>query len=73
MFDNMAGWISLGLNVLILTASVAGFIKITQNDLAHVQKSLDKIDSDLSKIGTKLENTTERIASIEGKCKANHG
>jgi len=62
---------SLG-GLFIAGANVMIFVIIKFNDMAHIQKSLDEIKADTSKIWTKLEDTTERIAKQEGTCKANH-
>jgi peptidoglycan hydrolase CwlO-like protein len=72
MFDNLGFW-SLGLNLLVLIVSISGFVKITRNDLVHLEKDVKEIKNTLSNIDKKLDNTTERIAKIEGKCTANHG
>ena len=59
--------LSLGLNVLIMIVSVAGFVKIIKNDLTHVQNSLSKIESNVEDINCKVASTAERVATIEGK------
>ena len=72
MLTNLGFW-SLCLNILVLLVSISGFIKITRNDLVHLEKDVKEIKNTLSNIDKKLDNTTERIAKIEGKCTANHG
>jgi len=71
----MISWVpmaSLGLNVLVLLVSVVGFIKITRNDLVHLEKDVKDMKNTLSNIDKKLDDNAERIATIEGKCSANH-
>jgi len=72
MFTSLGFW-SLGLNLLVLIVSVSGFIKITRNDLVHLEKDVKEIKNTLSNIDKKLDNTTERLSKQEGKCLANHG
>jgi hypothetical protein len=67
------GFWSLILNVLVLLVSISGFIKITRNDLLHLEKDVKEMKNTLMSIDKKLDNTAERIAKIEGKCLANHG
>lgn len=71
MFSNIGFW-SLVLNALVLIVSVSGFIKIMRNDLFHLEKDTKEIKNTLSLIDKKLDNTSERLATIEGKCVANH-
>ena len=59
----------LGSMVLVLVVSGAGFIKIMNNDLAHVKKSLEDIIKNQTMIWEKVDKTAERIATIEGICK----
>ena len=48
-------------------ANVAVFCIIKFNDLAHMQKGIEDIKADMSKIWTKVDSTAERTATIEGK------
>ena len=57
----------LCLNVLILIVQVAGFIKITKNDLCHVQKSLDEIKYEVKRCGIDIGTLAQRVSNIEGK------
>lgn len=72
MLSNVGFW-SLILNVLVLLVSISGFIKITRNDLVHLEKDVKEIQNTLSKIDEKLDKSAERISALEGRCKANHG
>jgi len=72
MFTNFGFW-SLCLNILVLVVSISGFIKITRNDLVHLERDVKEIKNTLSTIDKKLDNTSERLSKQEGKCTANHG
>ncbi len=48
-------------------ANAAIFCVIKFNDLAHVQKTLEEIKADISKMWTKVDLTAERVAKLEGK------
>jgi len=54
-------------------ANVAIFCVVKFNDLAHLQKSQDEIKNTLTTMDKKLDSNSERLAKLEGKCKANHG
>jgi len=54
-------------------ANVAVFCIVKFNDLAHLQKAQEDIKEVLSNIDKKLDMKSERLAKLEGKCKANHG
>jgi len=64
---------SLGFNVLILIVSIGGFLKVMKNDLVHVQKTLDEIKDAINEMRGEICTNGERLAKMEGKCKANHG
>jgi len=64
---------SLGFNVLILIVSIGGFLKVLKNDLVHVQKTLDEIKDAINEMRGEICTNGERLAKMEGKCKANHG
>jgi hypothetical protein len=63
---------SLG-GLFLAGANVAIFCVVKFNDLAHLQKSQEEIKNTLSTMDKKLDNNAERLAKLEGKCKANHG
>jgi len=60
-------------SLFIAGVNCAIFVVIKFNDLSHLDKDVNGIKNTLSNIDKKLDNTTERLAKIEGKCKANHG
>lgn len=70
---NILGWIGLGFTVFITGANCATFMIIKFNDLHHLDLKLDKAIDKLDTMDKKLDNTSERVAKIEGKCVANHG
>lgn len=66
MFTNPTWW-SLILNGLVLLVSVAGFVKIMNNDLLHLKEAVNDIKNSLKEHGIKIDNVVERIAKLEGK------
>ncbi len=59
---------------LFIAGASTAFWAITKfNDMAHIQASLERIEKKQEDIGNKFEQTSERIAKIEGKCLVNHG
>lgn len=68
----MFAWIpliSVGLNIIILIVSIAGFLKILRNDLTHVQSDLTEIKTNQKETDKKLDLLSERVAKIEGRLK----
>ena len=70
---NFATWIPILISLFLAGFNAAIFVVIKFNDLAHLGKSLDEVKSSLKEITTKLDTNAVKIATIEGKCKANHG
>lgn len=67
--NNILGWISLGLNLLILIVATTGFIKVMKNDLVHLNKNLLDIKGDIKNLFSKLNDLCQRVANIEGRLK----
>lgn len=63
---SLGGLILAGANVMI-------FCVVKFNDLRHQEESLKRIEKNQEGMDKKLDKFGERIASIEGKCSANHG
>ena len=61
------------LSLIILGFNVAMFVVIKFNDMRHLQLRFDELIKKIEDIDKKLDNNAERISTIEGKCKANHG
>ncbi len=61
------------LPLIVLGFNVAMFIIIKFNDMHHLQKRFDELMERVEQMDKKLDNSLERVATIEGKCKANHG
>ena len=59
-------WTSM-LAVFLAGGNVAVFCIIKFNDLAHMQKGIEEIKSEMSKMWTKIDSTAERTATMEGK------
>lgn len=69
MLEIIRDWLPLflaGGNVMIFVIMKFNDLKHLDEDMKEIKKSLMKIDDAVCKVG-------ERTASIEGKCKANHG
>ncbi len=60
-------WASFG-GLFLAGANCAIFIIIKFNDLRHQEESLKRIENGLWAMDKKLDNTSERISKIEGKC-----
>jgi len=69
----MTTFIKEYLPLIVLGFNVAMFIVIKFNDMHHLQLRFDELVKRFDKLDTKIDNNGERIAKIEGKCKANHG
>jgi hypothetical protein len=41
--------------------------------MSHIDKRLQELIKRFDVVDNKLDNTSERLAKIEGKCAANHG
>jgi prefoldin subunit 5 len=61
------------LPLVVLGFNVAMFIVIKFNDMHHLQLRFDELKKCIEKMDEKLDKNAEKIAGIEGKCKANHG
>ncbi len=76
------GWAGLGVIVAILmhaAASIWWAAKIT-NQISNLSLSFSRLDKELEKrdiqiraIWSKVDNHGERLATVEGKCLAQHG
>ncbi len=53
--------------------NVALFCVIKFNDMSHLGKTVDELKRLLEKYCDKEDKISERLAVIEGTCKANHG
>jgi len=60
------------LPLIVLGFNVAMFIIIKFNDMHHLQLRFDELAKTIKDMDKKLDLTSERIANIEGKCKATH-
>jgi Na+-translocating ferredoxin:NAD+ oxidoreductase RnfG subunit len=54
-------------------ANVCVWMIIKFNDLKHQESALARIEKNQESTDKKLDKIGERIATIEGKCSANHG
>lgn len=58
--------------LIILGFNVALFVIVKFNDLAHLDKRMTELINKFDSLEKKLDTTTERIATIEGRCSVNH-
>jgi uncharacterized protein YpiB (UPF0302 family) len=58
--------------LFIAGANCAIFIIIKFNDMKHQEEALKRIEKNQEGMDKKLDKFGERIATIEGKCAANH-
>jgi len=63
---SLGGLVLAGANVMI-------FCVVKFNDLRHQEDALKRIEKNQEGMDRKLDKFGERIATIEGKCKATHG
>ena len=54
--------------VFIAGANLMIFCVIKFNDLKHQEESLKRIEKSVSEIWSKVDNTAERVAKLEGVC-----
>ena len=69
-------WLSLvgtGVTLLLAGFNAAIFIVIKFNDLKHLEASVRELVATLKETNKTLMNNGERLATLEGRCKANHG
>lgn len=65
--------LSLLFTVFVTGANAAFFIVMKFNDLVHLEKKVNELISLIKDMDKKLDDKSERISKLEGKCKANHG
>lgn len=73
MLSEILKWVPVLLSVFITGANCMIFIVIKFNDLKHLEQSVKDLTDTLKDTNKKLDGNAERIAKIEGTCKANHG
>ena len=65
---NLARWISLGVNIVILIIVCYGFIKVLKNDLKHLAADIKEMKEDIKKcIHPTIVDLIDRISHVEGK------
>ncbi len=85
---NIISIAGIALTLLITGANAAFFIVIKFNDIFHLGKKVDELKKDMDEkmselnkefkdfrqcAEKKLYDNAEKIGSIEGRCRANHG
>lgn len=59
--------------LIVMGFNVAIFVVIKFNDMKHFEEAMKRMESKLDKLDEDICDTGERVAALEGKCKANHG
>ena len=62
-----------GATLMIAGFNAAIWVVVKFNDMAHIEKSLKEQKDTLLRVESKIDTHGERIAKIEGTCKATHG
>jgi len=65
--------IGTGVTLLLAGFNAAIFVVIKFNDLKHLENSVKELVATLKETNKTLMNNGERLATLEGRCKANHG
>jgi len=60
------------ISLLLAGANVTFFCVMKFNDMAHLAKTSDEIKEMIKDIARDTRGIGERVAALEGKCKANH-
>jgi hypothetical protein len=62
-----------GTTLILAGFNAAIWLVVKFNDMAHIEKNQKEQKDTLLRIENKIDIHGERIAKIEGTCKANHG
>jgi len=65
--------VGTGVTLLLAGFNAAIFVVIKFNDLKHLENSVKELVATLKETNKTLMNNGERLATLEGRCKANHG
>ena len=65
--------VGTGVTLLLAGFNAAIFVIIKFNDLKHLENSVKELVATLKETNKTLMNNGERLATLEGRCKANHG
>jgi len=72
MFELNPQWISLTINIIILIATVTGFVKVIYNDLTHLNIYVKEINSKFEKMEEKVSNIETGLCSMKAICNERH-
>ena len=64
--------VGTGVTLLLAGFNAAIFVVIKFNDLRHLENSVKELVATLKETNKTLMNNGERLATLEGRCKANH-
>ena len=60
------------LNIAIILIQIGGFSKVIYNDLVHVQKALDKIETHVENITKEFSTINSTVSGIKARCEERH-
>jgi hypothetical protein len=66
-------WIPSLITLFLAGFNAAIFIIIKFSDLRHLENSVRDLTDTLKETNKSLINNGERLATLEGRCRANHG
>ena len=66
------GLIGIGISLLVTGFNAAIFCVVKFNDLQHLTKKVDELKVSIDCLTKKMFTSAEKIAEIDGRCKANH-
>ncbi len=65
-------WVSVIIQIVILIATVAGFIKVIYNDLTHLNIDMKDIKTKVDKIDDRTTNIEKGFCSMKAVCNERH-
>ncbi len=66
-------WIGILITAVTVGFNAAMFVVIKFNDMKHLEETLRRLESKFDCLEKKNIDALQRISTIEGTCKANHG
>lgn len=71
--NNIVAWVSIGVTLIFTGFNAALWLVVKFNDMKHMADDLKEIKGGVKNIQDIQKHDGERLATIEGRCKANHG
>lgn len=66
-------WLPAWIGVFITGMNLTFWIVLKFNDMKHLELSVKELVNILKETNQTLNHNGERLATLEGRCKANHG